>query len=60
MAVATKSITAITRPHFSVDCWCKPATCECCGGVAHRIPDVRPDERPRMAVFSDQRLTYVP
>lgn len=49
------AIDTITRPHFlNENCWCRPTTCECCGGIAHRIPDVRPDTQPRMAVFSDQ------
>lgn len=60
MAVAaTRVIDAVTRPHFTQDCWCKPTSCECCGGVAHRNPDVRPDVQARMAVFSDQRALYV-
>lgn len=52
MAISTKVIEAVTRPHFTVNCWCSPATCECCGGVAHRIVDMRPDDQSRMAAFS--------
>lgn len=54
-----RAIEAITRPHFSRDCWCNPTTCECCGGLGHRNPDVRPDVQYRMAVFSDQRALKV-
>jgi len=59
MAVALKAIEAQVRPHFSVDCWCGPTTCECCGGVGHRIVDIAPDVQPRMAVFSDQRASGI-
>jgi len=55
MAVRLRAIEAISRPHFAESCWCGPEVCECCGGVAHRIVDMRPDDQPRMAVFSDQR-----
>lgn len=55
------AITAIERPHINgPECWCHPAIVECtcgqgCGTVyGHSEVEIRPDVRPRMAVFSEQ------
>lgn len=52
-----KAISAVTRPHFAENCWCRPKECECCGAPEHKNAELAPDSIPRMAVFSDQRLS---
>lgn len=43
------------RPHFAIDCWCNPFTCDSCEFEHHRMVQLSMDNQPRMAVFSDQR-----
>lgn len=53
----TVVISAYSRPHVEPsvgECWCNPEVCDCCGGIAHRVVDLRPSETPKMAVFSEQ------
>lgn len=45
------------RPHFLQDCWCKPYVCDGCEMEHHRMVQLSTDCQPRMAAFSDQRVT---
>ena len=62
IAVKTRVVIGcIFRPHMINEwegpCWCRPQThvCEEHGVVeAHRVVEARPDERERMASFSEQ------
>lgn len=67
MQARTVVISTVERPHIeSPNCWCRPRAVECtCDhdhGVVygHLFVEVRPDNQPRMAVFSEQIPWHVP